>query len=65
LRDGTIFRAGDNRHLRIRNNLTKIEQRQVEWLHVGMMNFLYGNLLHKRDHYYSRDLGGGWYFERD
>jgi hypothetical protein len=65
MHDGVIRLADDNRHLRIREGLTEREERQVEWLHVGVMNFLYGNLLQKDDHHYSRELGDGWYFERD
>jgi len=65
LRNGTIQRAKDNRHLRMKTESTELEERQVEWLHIGLMNFLYGNLLDKRDHRYSMDLGDGWYFRRD
>jgi hypothetical protein len=65
MHDGVIRTAEDNRHLRIKENLTPREERQVEWLHVGMMDFLYGNLLQKHDHHYGRDLGHGWYFERN
>lgn len=65
LRSGVIQRATDNRHLRIKESLTEKEKRQVEWLHVGLMNFLYGNLLEKRNNNYGLDLGDGWYFERD
>jgi hypothetical protein len=61
----SIQRAEDNRHLRIKKDLTELEERQVEWLHVGLMNCLYGNLLEKRDHDYRMELGDGWYFERD
>ncbi len=65
LAQGTLQRADDGHHLRIRKNLTELEQRQVEWVHVGLMNFLYGNLLEKPDFHYSKDLGDGWYFESD
>ena len=65
LRTRTIQRAEDNRHLLMKADLTELEERQVEWLHVGLMNFLYGNLLAKRDHRYSMELGDGWYFEHD
>jgi hypothetical protein len=63
--NGALQVAEDGRHLRIKENLTKPEERQVEWVHIGLMNFLYGNLLEKADHHYSKDLGGGWYFARD
>jgi hypothetical protein len=65
LRNGILQKAEDNRHLRIKRNLTELEQRQVEWVHIGLMNFLYGNLLEKRDLNYSKDLGNGWYFGFD
>ena len=65
LSDGVIQRANDNHHLVIKKNLNETEQREVEWLHVGLMNFLYGNLMEKRDHRYSMELGDGRSFERD
>jgi hypothetical protein len=63
MHDGVILRAADHRHLVIKESLTEREERQVEWLHIGVMNFLYGNLLEKRDYHFSKELGDGWYFE--
>jgi hypothetical protein len=65
LNAGTIYFAADHRHLRVRDTLSAEEERRVEWLHVGLMTFLYGNLLEKPDPGYDADLGGGWYFRRD
>jgi hypothetical protein len=62
---GVIHLAADHRHLRIQDNLSAENERRVEWLHVGLMNFLYGNLFEKPDPGYDMDLGGGWYFRRD
>jgi hypothetical protein len=56
--------APDGRHLKIKADLTEKERLRVEWLHVGLMNFIYGNLLDKRPHPFARDLGGNWYFGR-
>jgi hypothetical protein len=65
LKAGAIHFASDHQHLRIQDNLSADNERRVEWLHVGLMNFLYGNLLEKSDPGYDMDLGGGWYFRRD
>ena len=60
-----IYFAADHRHLRIHDTLSDENHRRVEWLHLGLMDFLYGNLLEKPDPGYDTDLGGGWYFRRD
>jgi len=62
LSEGVITYAPDGRHLRIKTNLTNTERNQVEWLHVGLMNFIYSNFLEKRPHPFTKDLGGNWYF---
>lgn len=65
LNAGTIHFAADRRHLRIQGTLSAENERRVEWLHVGLMTHLYGNLFEKPDPGYGVDLGGGWYFRRD
>ena len=65
LKAGAIQWAPDHRHLRIQEGLSAANERRVEWLHVGVMTFLYGNLFEKADPGYDLDLGGGWYFRRD
>ena len=65
LASGVVSFAADHRHLRIQDTLTAESDRRVEWLHLGLMNILYGNLLEKPDPGYDMDLGGGWYFRRD
>jgi hypothetical protein len=65
LKAGVIQWAADHRHLRIQEGLSSPNERRVEWLHVGVMNVLYGNLFDKADPGYDLDLRGGWYFRRD
>lgn len=65
LKAGAIQWAADHRHLRIQEGLSAENERRVEWLHVGVMTILYGNLFDKADPGYELDLGGGWYFRRD
>jgi hypothetical protein len=60
-----VYFAADHRHLRMQDTMTAENHRRVEWLHLGLMNFLYGNLFEKSDPGYDIDLGGGWYFRRD
>jgi hypothetical protein len=64
LKAGAIQWATDHRHLRIQEGLSSENERRVEWLHVGVMSILYGNLFDKADPGYDLDLGGGWYFRR-
>ncbi len=64
LKQGTLVYGGDGQHLRINSNISDEEAIAIEWLHVGLMNNLYRNLISKRAHRYSIDLGGGWYFNR-
>lgn len=54
--------ASDGRHLKIKADLTEKQRLEIEWLHVGIMNFAYGNLLDKRQYVFRKDLGGNWYF---
>jgi hypothetical protein len=65
LASGVIHFAADHRHLRMQDTLSAENHRRVEWLHLGLMTFLYGNLFQKPDPGYDSDLGGGWYFRRD
>ena len=62
LKDGILLYADDGTHLRVRGNLSVSEQNKVAWLQVGMMNFLYGNLFKKSEHFNDKYLGDGWYF---
>ena len=64
LEKGTLVYADDGRNLRIKRDISPEESRAVEWVHVGLMDFLYGNLINKREHCYSEVLGDGWYFNR-
>jgi hypothetical protein len=61
LDEGVLVYADDGCHLKIKENLSREEQLKIEWLHIGLMNFLYGNLLDKREHHYDKVLGDGWY----
>jgi len=62
LADGVLVYAADHSHLKIRDNLSSSEQNRVAWVHVGLMNFLYGNLFKKAEHFSDKSLGDGWYF---
>jgi hypothetical protein len=64
LNEGVLVYADDGRHLKIKENLSQAEQLKIEWIHIGLMNFLYGNLLHKMEHHYDKVLCDGWYFNR-
>lgn len=65
LSEGVVTLAPDGRHLRIKSDLTETERHQVEWLHVGIMRFLYSNLLEKQPLLFSEELGDNWYFEEE
>lgn len=64
LSEGVISHAPDGQHLRINSNLTDSQQLEVEWLHVEIMNHIYGNLLRKWQHPFQQELGDNWYFNR-
>jgi len=59
---GVLLYADDGRHLKIKVNPSPEETLNIEWVHVGLMDFLYGNLVDKREYAYTRSLGGGWYY---
>jgi hypothetical protein len=65
LDQGTLFYANDLRHLKIKDNLSNDEARNVEWVHAGVIEFAYGNLVGKNENAYERSLGDGWYFHRN
>ena len=62
LSEGILTHAPDGRHLKIKADLTDRQRLQVEWLHVGIMNFAYGNLLEKKQYPFQKKLGDNWYF---
>jgi hypothetical protein len=62
LSEGVLTLAPDGRHLKIKADLTDRQRLQIEWLHVGIMNFAYGNLLEKRIYVFRKNLGSNWYF---
>jgi hypothetical protein len=64
LKTGVLARAPDGRHLTltVRSGLSERARHAVEWLHVGLMNFIYGDLLEAHDYIYDRQLEGNWYF---
>jgi hypothetical protein len=64
LLEGVLTQASDGQHLKIKANLTDKERIQVEWFHIGLMNFMYGNLVQKRPHPFTLDLGNNWYFSQ-
>lgn len=51
-------------HLRIKSDLTDEEIREVEWLNVEIMNFIYGNLIDKKQYFSDSKerLTNRWYF---
>ena len=61
---GTLLYADDGRHLKIKNDISQEESRAVEWVHVGLMRSIYGDLIDRREHRYSKSLGDGWYLNR-
>lgn len=65
LKDGVINATGDEGRLSIRKDLNAAERREVEWLHVGLMNFVYGDLLDKQQRPYQRKIADHWYFGYD
>jgi hypothetical protein len=64
LSQGVLTYAPDGHHLKIKADLTERQRLQVEWLHIGIMNFVYGNLLEKRQYPFQKKLGDNWYFNR-
>jgi hypothetical protein len=61
---GTLLYADDGRHLKIKNDISQEESRAVEWVHVGLMRSIYGDLIDRREHRYSKSLGDGWYLNQ-
>jgi hypothetical protein len=64
LSEGVLTLATDGRHLKIKPDLTDKQRLQTEWLHVGIMNHAYGNLLAKRQYQFQKELGDNWYFNQ-
>lgn len=64
LSDGVLVYASDNSHLKVRENLSPSDQNRIAWLNVGIMDFWYGNLFRKTEHFNDEDLGDGWYFTK-
>jgi len=62
LSEGVLEYAADRSHLKVRENISPSDQNRIAWLHVGFMNWLYGNLFKKTEHLNDRSLGEGWYF---
>jgi len=62
LSEGVLTYASDKAHLRLRESMSPSDRNRVNWLHFGLMEGLYPNLLHKAEHLDDRDLGNGWYF---
>ena len=62
LSEGIIVYAADNAHLRLRKELSSSDQIRIEWLHIGLMNIVYGNLFKKVGYFNARPLGDGWYY---
>jgi hypothetical protein len=63
LAEGVLLYASDGRHLKIKTNLTEKQRREVEWLHVGLMQLIYRNLLSKSHYTFRKNLGDNWYFD--
>jgi len=62
--DDVISIRDEEGHLQLKPNLSDREQREIEWLQVEIMNFVYGNLVEKIE-YWSTDktrLAENWYF---
>ena len=64
LADGVLTLAADGGHLKIKTTLNERERAQVQWLHIGLLRFICGNLVYKQRHSFESDLGGHWYFGR-
>ncbi len=62
LEDRVLILAEDKIHLKLKQPLSKEERSEVEWLHVGIMESLYGNFLDKRKYHYKRQIDKHWYF---
>jgi hypothetical protein len=62
LSEGVLTLAPDGRHIKLKADLTDKQRLQIEWLHVGIMNFAYGNLVEKRQYVFRKNLGSNWYF---
>jgi hypothetical protein len=62
LSEGVLTYAPDNVHLRLAESIPPSDRNRVAWLHFGLMEELYPNVLHKAEHLADKDLGNGWYF---
>jgi hypothetical protein len=62
--DGVISFKDSEGHLQLKSNLNDQEIREIEWLQVEIMRFVYGNLIRKTE-YWSNEktkLSDNWYF---
>jgi hypothetical protein len=64
LASGVVDRATDGRHLTLKPGLSKEQENTVEWLHIGIINFVYGDLVEVSDYVYDRQLKPHWYYRR-
>lgn len=62
--DGVISIIDEEGHLQMKQNLSDKEKREIEWLQVEIMNFVYGNLIEKTEYWSNGKtrLTNNWYF---
>lgn len=62
--DGVISIKDGEGHLKVKSNLSDKEIREIEWLQVEIMNFVYGNLVDKKEYWSDgkTKLADNWYF---
>lgn len=65
--DGVICVKDKEGHLQVKSNLSDQEIREIEWLQVEMMNWIYGNLMNKKEYWSNNKikLADNWYFYND
>jgi len=60
--EGVVTYVYGTSHLKLKDNMSPSDSNRVAWLHFGLMEELYPNLLDKAEHLDDKELGGGWYF---
>jgi hypothetical protein len=62
--DGVISVKDKEGHLQVKSNLSDQEIREIEWLQVEMMKWIYGGLVSKEEYWSNGKikLADNWYF---
>jgi hypothetical protein len=62
--DGVVKIDSDGRHFVLAGHLTGNQRNRVEWLHAGILEFAFSDLLKPHEYNYDRRVGDHWYVWR-